>query len=97
MQVQAPPPPVQFVPPTYHHPQQQQQLQQHHHPHAPLQHQPIYSPQQPLHDYNSRPGKSTRITIILLDFNLFKVHQWLIHNCQCGLHHNILKSRLMVT
>ncbi|CAF0874127.1 unnamed protein product [Rotaria sp. Silwood1] len=48
------PPPVQFVPPTYHpHPHHHQSLSQ------PLIQQPtLYSAQQPLHDYNSRPGSS---------------------------------------
>ncbi|CAF1612854.1 unnamed protein product [Rotaria magnacalcarata] len=50
------PPPVQFVPPMYQH--------QHHHQHQqtashPLIQQPVLYPvQQPLHDYNSRPGSS---------------------------------------
>ncbi|CAF2503528.1 unnamed protein product [Rotaria sp. Silwood2] len=48
------PPPVQFVPPTYHpHPHIHQS------PPQPLIQQPtLYSAQQPLHDYNSRPGSS---------------------------------------
>lgn len=46
-----PAPPVQFVPPVYHH--------HHHPPPQPLIQQPnLYSPQQTLHDYNSRPGSS---------------------------------------
>ncbi|CAF1530562.1 unnamed protein product [Adineta ricciae] len=49
--VQAAMPPVQYVPPTYHH--------MHHPPHQSLIQQPnLYTPQQPLHDYNSRPGSS---------------------------------------
>lgn len=45
------PPPVQFVPPTYphHHPS----------PSQPLIQQPtMYSAPQPVHEYNSRPGKN---------------------------------------
>ena len=45
---------MQFVPPQYHYP--------HHHPlppHQPSIPQPnLYSPQQALHEYNSRPGSS---------------------------------------
>ncbi|UJR38405.1 hypothetical protein I4U23_031074 [Adineta vaga] len=49
--MQTPVPPVQFVPPTYHH--------MNHPPHPSLiQPTNLYSPQQTLHDYNSRPGSS---------------------------------------
>ncbi|CAF3617892.1 unnamed protein product [Rotaria sordida] len=49
----AQPLPVQFVPPTHHHQHHHQSLSQ------PLIQQPtLYSTQQPLHDYNSRPTSS---------------------------------------
>ncbi|CAF3639544.1 unnamed protein product [Adineta steineri] len=49
--ITTPVPPVQFVQPAYH---------PHHHPQAQhlLQQSNMYTPQQPLHDYNNRPASS---------------------------------------